>query len=116
MRAEYCEASDIPALRCDAMTTPCPLLCRVSDAGRRRACDIHRWPASESRQGTNPRGMVRGECRALRYGDLVDSERMRAGAQSRSRRLVTRLADSSRSGWLVRLSFDGGAAGLLPWR
>jgi hypothetical protein len=32
-----------------------PLLCRVSDAGQREPCDIHRRPASESRQGTNPR-------------------------------------------------------------
>jgi hypothetical protein len=31
------------------------LLCRVSDAGQRQPCDIHQWPASESRQGTNPR-------------------------------------------------------------
>jgi putative ABC transport system substrate-binding protein len=30
-------------------------LCRVSDAGQRQACGIHRRPASESRQGTNPR-------------------------------------------------------------
>jgi hypothetical protein len=32
------------------------------------------WPVSESRQGTNPREMVRGKGRALRYGDLVDAE------------------------------------------
>jgi hypothetical protein len=32
------------------------------------------WPASESRQGTNPREMVRGTCRALGYGDLSEEE------------------------------------------
>jgi hypothetical protein len=31
-------------------------------------------PSSESRQGTNPREMERGKCRALGYGDLVDAE------------------------------------------
>jgi hypothetical protein len=31
-------------------------------------------PASESRQGTNPRAMERGGYRALGYGDLADSE------------------------------------------
>jgi hypothetical protein len=72
-------------------------LCRVSDAGQRQPFDIHRWPASESRQRTNPRGMVRGECRALRYGDLADAEGVRVGARSLSRRLIARLAGGSSS-------------------
>jgi hypothetical protein len=66
-----------------------PLLCRVSDAGQRQWCDIDQWPASESRQGRNPRGMGRGECRALRCGDLAGAEGVSAGARCRSRRLVT---------------------------
>ena len=49
----------------------CQFMCRVSDAGQRQRHDIHQWPASESRQGKNPRGMGRGECRALRYGDYM---------------------------------------------
>src|SRR5450755_2067303 len=56
------------------------------------------WPASESRQGKNPRGMGRGECRALRYGDLADTEGVGAGAPCPWRRLVTRLAGSHSSG------------------
>jgi hypothetical protein len=39
-------------LRCKS-----PDVCRVSDAGQRQRRDIHQWPASESRQGKNPRGM-----------------------------------------------------------
>jgi len=31
-------------------------------------------PASESRQGTNPRAMVRGGRRAVSYGDLAEAE------------------------------------------
>jgi hypothetical protein len=30
-------------------------------------------PSSESRQGTNPREMVRGKCRALGYGDYMSA-------------------------------------------
>jgi hypothetical protein len=68
-----------------------PVLCRVSDAGQRQRRDIHQWPASESRQGKNPRGMGREECRALRYGDLADAEGVSAGAPYPSRRSVTSL-------------------------
>ncbi len=75
----------------------CRLLCRVSDDGQRQRRDIHQWPASESRQGKNPRGMGRGECRALRYGDLADAEGVSAGAPCPSRRLVRRLAGSHSS-------------------
>jgi hypothetical protein len=55
-------------------------------------------PASESHQGKNPRGMGRGEWRALRYGDLAGAEGVSAGAPCPSRRLVTRLAGSHSSG------------------
>src|SRR5260370_42176373 len=64
-----------------------PLLLRVSDAGQRHRHDIHQWPVSESRQGKNPRGMGRGECRALRYGDLADAEGVSAGAPCPLRRV-----------------------------
>jgi hypothetical protein len=67
-----------------------PEVCRVSDAGRREPCDIHLRPASESRQGANPRAIVRGGGRALCYGDLAEAEGASAGAQSPSRRLMTR--------------------------
>ena len=77
---------------------PCLNLLRVSDAGQRQRRDIHRWPASESRQGKNPRGMGRGECRALRYGDLADAEGASAGAPRPLRRFVTWQAGSDSSG------------------
>ena len=70
-------------LRCMSL-----LLLRVSDAGQRHRRDIRQWPASESRQGKNPRGMGRGECRALRYGDLADAEGASAGVPCASRRLT----------------------------
>jgi bacteriocin-like protein len=73
-------------------------LLRVSDAGQRDRRDIHQWPVSESRQGKNPRGMGRGECRALRYGDLADAEGVSAGAPCPLRRLVTWLAGGHSSG------------------
>src|SRR5437588_1764743 len=66
----------------------CRVLLRVSDAGQRQRRDIHQWSASESRQGKNPRGMGRGECRALRYGDLADAEGASAGVPCASRRLA----------------------------
>jgi hypothetical protein len=75
-----------------------PDVCRVSDAGQRQRRDIHQWPASESRQGKNPRGMGREECRALRYGDLADAEGVSGGAPCPWRRLVMRLAGSHSSG------------------
>src|ERR1700731_1876960 len=75
-----------------------PVVLRVSDAGQRHRRDIHQWPASESRQGKNPRGMGRGECRALRYGDLADAEGVSAGAPCRLRRFVTWQAGGDRSG------------------
>ena len=75
-----------------------PLLLRVSEAGQRHRRDIHQWPASESRQGKNPRGMGRGECCALGYGDLADAEAVSAGARCPLRRLVTWLAGSHSSG------------------
>jgi len=56
--------------------------------GQRHRRDIHQWPASESRQGKNPRGMARGECRAIRYGDLADAEGASAGVRCASRRLA----------------------------
>src|SRR5258707_8864862 len=88
-----------------------PLLCRVSDAGHRQPCNVHRRPASESRQGTNPRWVVRRGCRALRYGELSDVESESVDAQSRWRRLMTCLADSSSSAWWWRLSLRVAVAG-----
>src|SRR5580704_16789839 len=75
-----------------------PGLLRVSDAGLRHRRDIQQWPACESRQGKNPRGMGRGECRAQRYGDLADAEGVSAGAPCPLRRLVSWLAGSHNSG------------------
>jgi len=46
----------------------------------------------------NPRGMGRGECRALRYGDLADAEGVSAGAPCPLRRFVTWQAGSDSSG------------------
>ena len=74
------------------------LLLRVSDAGQGHRRDIRRWPASESRQGKNPRGMGRGECRALRYGDLADAKGVSAGAPCPLRRFVTWQAGGDSSG------------------
>src|ERR1700759_5591215 len=76
----------------------CPRLLRVSDAGQRHRRDIHQWPASESRHGKNPRGMGRGECRALRYGDLADAKGVSAGAPCPLRRFVTWQAGGDSSG------------------
>src|SRR5258708_37689953 len=90
-----------------------PILWRVSDAGQRQWGDIHQWPASESRQGRNPRGMGRGECRALRDGDLADAEGVSAGAQCPSRRLVRRLAGSHSSGVRLVLLLMLSVAGML---
>ncbi|MDB5611177.1 MAG: hypothetical protein JWP25_8077 [Bradyrhizobium sp.] len=50
-----------------------------------------------AKEGTRG-GMGRGECRALRYGDLADAEGVSAGASCPLRRLVTRLAGSRNSG------------------
>ena len=75
-----------------------PEVLRVSDAGQRHRRDIHQWPASESRQGKNPRGMGRGECRALRYGDLADAEGVSAGAPCPLRRFVAWQVGSDGSG------------------
>src|ERR1700693_2845874 len=80
---------------------------RVSDAGQRHRRDIHQWPASESRQGKNPRGMGRGECRALRYGDLADAEGVSAGAPCPLRRFVTWQAGSDRSGFVGMVEAEG---------
>lgn len=55
-------------------------------------------PASGSRQGTNPRAMVRGGCRALRYGDLAEAEGANEGAQCASGRAMTRRLGSGSSG------------------
>jgi hypothetical protein len=91
----------------------------------RRTCAGFRNAGQESRAtftgGRRPKaakertrgGMVRGECRALRYGDLVEAEGVSAGAQSRSRRLITRLADSSSSACWSRLSLKVAVAGWL---
>ena len=61
-------------------------------------------PASESRQGTNPRAMVRGGCRALRYGDLAEAEGANEGAQCASGRAMTRRLGSTAGGELGCLS------------
>jgi hypothetical protein len=51
------------------------LLLRVSDAGQRHRRDIHQWPASESRQGKNPREMAGGGAASTeRYGGLRTTE------------------------------------------
>src|SRR5258708_228938 len=88
-----------------------PELCRVSDAGHRQPSNVHRRPASESRQGTNPRWIVRRGCRALGYGELSDAESESVDAQSRWRRLMTRLADSRRWACWSRLSLRVAVAG-----
>ena len=52
-----------------------PVLLRVSDAGQRDRRDIHQWPASESRQGKNPREMAGGGAASTeRYGGLRTTE------------------------------------------
>jgi hypothetical protein len=104
-----------PSLRCwSAMTTGLWSGC-VQGFGCRpgQPCDLRRRPASESRQGTNPRAIVRGECRALRYGDLTEEEGASAGAQSPLRRLMTRPADSRSWVCWSRLSLKVAVAGLL---
>ena len=58
-----------------------------------RACG----PASESRQGTNPRAMVRGRRRALCYGDLADGQVASHRALCALRRSITWLADNNRT-------------------
>jgi hypothetical protein len=50
------------------------------------------WPASESRQGTNPREMERGKCRALGYGDLGEAEGACDGSQWARERATARPA------------------------
>src|SRR6266513_1251473 len=66
-----------------------------------------------SRQGTNPRAIVRGGRRALRYGDLAEVEGASAGAQRASRWLMRRAADSSKWVCFSRLSLKGAVAGWL---
>jgi hypothetical protein len=48
-------------------------------------------PSSESRQGTNPREMVRGKCRALGYGDLSEEDGACDGSQWARGRAMTGL-------------------------
>jgi hypothetical protein len=55
-------------------------------------------PASESRQGTNPRAMVGGRRRALCYGDLADAEGVCEGARCVLARAMLRLAAGSSLG------------------
>jgi hypothetical protein len=54
-----------------------------------------RWPASESRQGTNPRAVVRAGCRALGYGDLADAEGTCEGSRCAWARAMTRRVGDS---------------------
>jgi len=63
--------------------------------------------------------MVRGECRALRYGDLADAEGVSPGVQSPSRRLITRPAESSNSACLIEIIVECcrcGLASMAGWR
>ena len=48
-------------------------------------------PASESRQGTNARAMVRGRRRAVGYGDLAEAEGALEGARWGCARVLLRL-------------------------
>src|ERR1700733_13611530 len=70
-----------PHVRCEGVSGPSsvairgPSLLRVSDAGQRHRRDIHQWPASESRQGKNPREMAGGGAASTeRYGGLRTTE------------------------------------------
>src|SRR5712672_2228213 len=78
-----------------------------------RAVRHPRWPASESRQRTNPRRKVRGECRALGYGDLTEAEGVSAGAQSPSSGLMTHRPDSGSWVCWSRLSLRAAVADWL---
>src|SRR5215204_4431587 len=80
-----------------------PFMCRVSDAGHVLTEPRAAGPASESRQGRNPRAMVRGRCRALGYGDLAEAEGVCEGGQCAWARTMTQLVGSRSSGrWLRR--------------
>src|SRR5437773_12267590 len=57
-------------------------------------------PASESRQGTNPRVKVRWKRRTLCYGDLVDAEGVSKRSQCARERVIVRLMGNRRCrGW-----------------
>ena len=49
----------------------------------------------QSRQGTNPRAMIRGGAAGLGYGDLADAEGVCEGAQCGGARAMTRQAGNS---------------------
>jgi hypothetical protein len=66
------------------------------------------WPASESRQGTNPREMVRGTCRGLGYGDLREEEGACEGSQRGKGRAMTRLVGGQRRVLRVEVAAERG--------
>jgi hypothetical protein len=74
-----------------------PEVCRVSDADL-KVEPRRRRPASESRQGTNPRAMVRGGRRVLSYGDLADADGVCEGTRCGWIRAMARLVGNSCSG------------------
>src|SRR5829696_5319310 len=91
------------AATADLCCSASPVLCRVSDAGHVLTEPRAAGPASESRQGRNPRAMVRGRCRALGYGDLAEAEGVCEGGQCAWARTMTQLVGSRSSGrWLRR--------------
>ena len=87
------------------------LLCRVSDAGQESRPTFTGGRRPKAAKERTRGEMVRGEYRVLRYGDLAEAEGVSAGAQSRLRGLIKRLADSGSSACRSTLSLNVAVAG-----
>src|SRR5271168_881125 len=85
----------------------------VQGFGYRPSTAVQRSPAAGVRKPprNEPAGIVQRGCRALRYGDLSDAISVRAGVQSRWRRVITCAVGSSSSACWSRLSLRVEVAG-----